>query len=250
MNKQTNIPPEEFEMLERYVLKRMSDEDHQAFTNRLTHDANLQKKLRSVRLMLTGIQEAGLSDKLDLYHQGLRNNRNRTSRGIRISLRRMMVAASVILMIGMGALWYFSQSAKPDSNVFATYYKPDPGLLTAMSATNNYTFEHAMIDYKTGAYANAIQSWQALLEQNPGNDTLNYFLGSAYLASDRARQAIRYFDVVIRQPESYFFEDACWYAGLSMLKLQKQKEAIPLIKKSGHPQREALLSELKEYAYP
>ncbi|MEO8960466.1 MAG: tetratricopeptide repeat protein [Ginsengibacter sp.] len=247
MNTNTDIPEEELEIIERYIFTQMSDEEYVAFTSKLQNDISLRNKVRSVRLLLIGVQESTLKDKIEEFHKDFFSSKKNESnfRNKVISMKRWLVAASIIVVIGAGALLFFNQSNKSD-NLFAEYYKHDPGLITAMSSSDNYLFDRAMIDYKTGEYASAIESWRKLLKTNPGSDTLNYFLGSANLAQGKTDEAISYFKNVVSNAASVFYKDANWYTGLALLKSNKKKEAIPFIDNSDHQNKEALLLELKE----
>lgn len=63
MNTYPDITPEEFEMLEQYILKQLPIAEQEAFTKRLEGDAVLRQKLHSVKLLLIGVQEAALTKK-------------------------------------------------------------------------------------------------------------------------------------------------------------------------------------------
>ncbi|MEO9003604.1 MAG: hypothetical protein ABI288_02655 [Ginsengibacter sp.] len=247
MNTNTDIPEEELEIIEQYVLKQMPDDEYVAFTSKLQNDTILRNKVKSVRLLFIGIQEATLNDKIEEFHNDSFSSKKNEGkiRNKVISMNRWLVAASVIVVIGVGALLFFNQSNKSDK-LFAEYFKQDPGLITAMSSSDNYLFDRAMIDYKTGEYASAIESWGKLLKTNPGSDTLNYFLGSANLAQGNTHEAIGYFKNVVSNRASVFYKDANWYTGLALLKSNKKREAIPFIDNSDHPNKEVLLSKLKE----
>lgn len=247
MNRNTDIPAEELEIIERYILKQMPDDEYDTFTLRLQNDANLQNKVRSVRFLFIGVQEATLNDKIEEFHKGfflLKKNEDKPGNKV-IAMKRWLVAASVIVVVGVGTLLFFNHSNK-GNKLFAKYYKPDPGLITAMSSSDNYLFDHAMIDYKTKKYDSAISTWEKLLAINPGNDTLNYFIGSAFLAKDKNDSAISYFQKVITEANSYFIDDAYWYIGLALLEEKRTEEAISYLEKTRHQNKEALLSKLKK----
>ena len=247
MKRNTDISPEEFEELDRYILKEMPQEEYDAFTLKWQSDPVLQNKMHTVRLLLMGIQESNLEENMDRFHEEMASSiKNKpASSGKIFSLRGWMIAASVIVLAGLGALWMLNKPTSQEK-LFATYYKPDPGLITAMGTTENYLFERAMIDYKTKKYDSALKSWQELLQANPDNDTLNYFVGSALLAKENAGEAIPFFKKVTGQSNSYFFKEANWYLGLALIKQQNSLEAIPYLEKSDHQNREAVLKKLKE----
>lgn len=235
------------ERIERYILKEMPPEEYDAFTRKITEDAVPREKVSSVQLMLVGIQESILSEKLDDFHQGVSASRydGRQAGGGIFPLKRWLAAASVVILIGVSVVVFLSRPGKSEE-LFTEYYKPDTGLITAMSTSENYLFDHAMIDYKTKQYDSAIKTWKDLLQTNPSGDTLNYFIGSAFLAKGNSDSAVTYLDKVVIQSGSNFYQDACWYLGLALLKQGKTGQAIAYIEKSDHPDKDALLNRLKK----
>lgn len=244
MNRNIDIAPEEFEIIEQYILQQLPAADADVFTARLQNDEVLRNKLHAVRLLLLGVQEASLTNTIADFHNDLKKSTKESQpTGKMISLKYWLAAASVLLIVALGVIFFNG----PDTTekIFATYYKPDPGMISTMGTSDNYMFDRAMIDYKTKNYDKAIEAWENLLVTNPANDTLNYFVASAYLAKKQNDKALEYFQKVIAVSNSYFLKDAYWYAGLTMVNEGRTKEAIPFIEKSEHPQKEALLLKLK-----
>jgi tetratricopeptide (TPR) repeat protein len=114
-----------------------------------------------------------------------------------------------------------------------------------MSATDNYAFEKAMIDYKKGDYPAAIQAWDSLKKRQPANDTLNYFLGAAHLANKNHGQAVTYLKSVTASATSFFKGDAYWYLGLALLKEGKTEEARAAIQQSTNLNKKELLKKMQ-----
>lgn len=245
MNTNTNISEEELELIERYILNTMTPDEHAAFTSRLTANVELQSKVEEIKLLVLGVNEAVLKEQLEAFHKELPKEEKEKVPGKVASLNRWLVAAAVIVFVAVGAWLLFGRAGRQEK-LFSAYYKPDPGLISAMSTTDNYTFDRAMIDYKTGSYDSAIRAWQTLLATKPGNDTLNYFIGSAWLAKEETNKAVPYFKQVIAVPGSYFLKDANWYLGLALLRENKTAEAIPFINQSGREQKDAVLLKLKQ----
>ena len=224
----------------------MPQEEYEAFNLKSLNDEELQNKIKSVRLLLVGIQESHLTEKMDVFHKEISSQEKKISqpKAKVFPIKRWMAAASVIVLLGLGALLFLNKSNKQE-RLYSEYYKPDPGLITAMSTSDNYLFDHAMIDYKTKEYDSAIKTWKGLLESNTASDTLNYFIGSAFLAKEKNDSAIFYFQKVIINEKSYFLNDAYWFIGLALIKEGKITNAIPYIEKSNHQNKEALLQKLK-----
>lgn len=224
----------------------MPEEQIQAFAKRIDSDEELHAKVHTVRLLIAGIQENQLSRDLQRFHEEMQVPTEKTEPKKKVfQLKYLLVAASILIIAAIGLFLYFNTPGK-EERLYTQFYKPDSGLISSMSSSDDYTFDRAMIDYKTGHYQAAIHSWDSLLVRKPGNDTLQFFLASAYLATDKYEKAIDYFEKVTSQPGSYFLEDANWYLGLALLKMNKKDSAISHIEKSDHPQKDELLDKLRK----
>lgn len=246
MNRNRTILPQEFQEIEQYLLKEMSEEQMQSFAKRLDSDQELHEKIHTVRLVIAGIQENQLVRELENFHDGMKiPSKNITTKKNLFNLKNILLAASVIIIASMGIFLFYYMPGK-EERLYTEFYKPDTGLISSMSSSDEYVFDRAMIDYKTGNYDAAIHSWDSLLTEKPGNDTLQFFIASAYLAMDHYNKAIAHFKEVVSQTNSNFFEDANWYLGLAFLKVDKKDKAIPFIEKSNHPQKDKLLDKLRK----
>lgn len=246
MNRDLDISQQELETIEQFIFQQMKDEESAAFTKKLHTDLALQHKLETVRLLLVGIQEAELEKKLDEFHNSLhllkKNQIQRLSQTF--ALKKWLVAASVLVIVGLGSLLFFNQKTN-EKKLFAAYFQPEPGLISAMGASDNYLFDRAMVDYKVGDYNAALKTWESLLTSNPESDTLNYFIGSAWLMKKKEETAIAHFKKVIANENSTFRNDALWYTGLALLKSKRKSEALGFIEKAEHENKASLLRELK-----
>lgn len=239
MTANNQIPQERFEEIERFLQGRMSPGEESGFRQRLSADGDLSKEVEDVRILLVGIEESALEERLDAYHGQI------SVAPAAPFYRRAWLAAAVIGFLIIGA-WWLLQSAPVNKQLFTEYFHPDPGLATSMGSAENYAFERAMVDYKTGKYNEALKDWKQLQASDAASDTLDYFIGSAYLGLKKSDSAAVYFRKVIADDQSLFREDANWYLGLSLLLENRMTEAIPYIEQSSHNEKESLLSKLKQ----
>jgi tetratricopeptide (TPR) repeat protein len=246
VNRDFDISQKELEAIEQFIFQQMNAEETAAFTKKLSADLALQHKLETVKLLLVGIQEVELEKKLDEFHNGLhllkKNSIQPSTKTF--SLKKWLVAASVVIIVGLGSLLFWNQDTK-EEKLFAAYFQPEPGLISEMGTSDNYLFDRAMVDYKVGDYDAALITWESLLATKPENDTLNYFIGSAYLIEEKEEIAIVHFKKVIANENSFFRNDALWYTGLALLKSNKKMEALDFIEKAEHENKAALLKDLK-----
>ena len=241
MNNHDHIPPADLEQIERFLQKEMLPEERQAFVNRLAADGELKQAVEEMELLSIGIQEVALQKKLDQFHEEMPAQHPAVKK---VAFSKGWLAAAAIIVIASALVIWLLIGGSKEEKLFATYYQPDPGLPTVMSSTDNYEFYQAMVDYKSGEYDKAIAAWDALLQQRPGNDTLNYYIGSAWLAKEEPKKAIEFLEKV--NANSRFVNDANWYLALAWMKEGDKERAIAALEKTQHVGKEELMARLRE----
>ncbi len=237
------ISQEEFELLESYVMNRLTSVERNHLENRLKEEIDLSEKLEEVRTLIQGVEEAVLKEKLDEFH--LEENSVQKHIQKNTTPYWWLVAASVILLVGV-LLWVNSTQIDDGKDLFYAYFDQDPGLPSAMSNTSTYTFDRGMVDFKTGDYRAAIEQWRPLLDEKPANDTLNYFMGMAHLGLGEPSEGILFLDRLKGRDDSYFGQEALWYKALALIHLNEFDQAIDLLQNADHPKRQELIDQLKE----
>ncbi|WEK34949.1 MAG: hypothetical protein P0Y53_20870 [Candidatus Pseudobacter hemicellulosilyticus] len=331
MNNNESISPEQFEQIERYLNGQMPAAEQEAFSAAIMANPGLHAQVEEVRLLMLGISEAALEERMKEYHAGLSTSRadkqgiisntpvndgkqnihteaipaentNQQQEIVNPSVapvnqqpiaapgsavtgtqeqtpkaatagsiqtisaeaaskagthatqpklirpfftRSLLVAASLLAILLLG-FWFVVLRPSANQRLYARYYQPDPGLITAMSAAGNYTFDRAMVEYKTGHYKEALKGWNQLLTSTPDNDTLHYFIGVANMAIKDYSTAASHLERVVTVSNSEFYIDACWYRGLAALGSNDIPTAILWIDRSDHPEKEALLQQLRK----
>ena len=233
-----NISQDHQELFERYLLDQMNKSEKESFEAQLTSVPDFKESFEHFKSTVRAIEEAGLRSKLNDYHSEIEGSKHKINR-LNSSKKTYsyFVAASVTLILFFVGYRFF---IKPNSNenLYSKYYTVDPGLPTVMGQSGNYDFYKTMVSYKQGKYELAIMEWKTLLAKRPDNDTLNYFLGSAYLAKNNVKSAVPFLKKVVQNKKSFFYEDSQYYLGLIYLKendIQKAKAHLLLSKndKSG-----------------
>jgi tetratricopeptide (TPR) repeat protein len=239
------ISTAEFESIEQYLLDRMETEQRIAFENRIQTDSAWAYKVEEVKLLLAGIETATMKERLNSYHENLKKNQPEKGGGKIIFIQRKLTVAASVALLATISIWLFTTSKNKYEKIYATYYKPDPGLMSAMGVSDNYVFNKAMLNYKIGKYKAAIDEWGKLKTELPQNDTLNYFLGAAQQANGNNAAAVELLKSMTTDAAKPFYKDACWYTGLALLEQGAVKEAIPYFEKSDRPESKELISKIK-----
>jgi tetratricopeptide (TPR) repeat protein len=231
LKENNNISEELLETIERYLNGTLNAQELKDFNRLLDIDEDFKTQVEDVRAMLFGIEAQSLKEQLDEFHDEIpkTNTEGISKQKVRF-LRYSKIAAAAAIIIAVGSIWFFS--GEPNEKLYAKYFKPDPGLPTTMSSTNNFEFYDAMVSYKHGDYKIAIDKWTLLNKQKPENDTLNYFLGVAYLATKNTEEAIPYLERASEADDNFeFLNEAYFYLGLAYIKegnLELAKENLSL----------------------
>ncbi len=238
----------ELELFEAYLMDTMDVAEKQKFGQQLSNDNMLGKKFQNFKQQVSYIEESALRSKLEEFHGEYENTRaigpNRSGQSSK-NLKKYMIAASIALIAALGSI-LFLDGGSTEKKLFDEHFSPDPGLPTVMGNNDNYAFYEAMVDYKQGNYGEAIKKWETLLGQRPNNDTLNYFLGVAYLATGEGHRSIGFLRKSLDTKNTFFKDDAHFYLGLAHLRTKNKNLAIENLKKSPLRKSKALLNELAD----
>lgn len=237
----TDLSQESFEQIERYLLDQMADQEKSSFEAEMEKDQILAKQTEGLRNLILSSEIHGLQESMDRFHDDLAEDVGKIKKlNAPFPLKRYLIAAAIGILILIG-IFSLQNRGSQHEQLFASYFQADPGLITSMSSGNNYEFNKAMVAYKEGKYKEAIGSWEKLYQNNPQNDSLNYFLGAAHLANEEAAKAILYLENLSPLKESRFQEESFWYLGLAYLKSGEIEKAREFISKSDRPEKAKLL---------
>lgn len=223
----------------------MVNDERIEFETKLKEDADFRSEVEDIRSLLFGIETQALKEKLDEFHKDLPKQMNTEPTASKVRfLQFRKIAVAAIIILGSVSFWYFNGSS--DEQLYDTYFKPDPGLPTTMSSSDDFAFYDAMVNYKQGDYKTAIKKWEVLEQKKPKNDTLTYFLGVANLANKNTSEAIGYLNTTVEKSNSIFIEDAYYYLGMAYLKTKNFEQAKKFLNLSNMDNAKKVLSKIKD----
>lgn len=202
------VTPEILDRMDRYAAGDMSTAEKELFETEIQSDP-------AFRLEWEMYQQSVLAVRMNAFRNTLNNLHEETPvRSIR-PRRWLYVAAGVAVVIASTLYVILHQNGT--EALFAQYVTTDPGLPVPMSATSNFLFYDAMVDYKNEQYEKAIQKWNGLLVDHPQNDTLIYYVGISHFNAKSYTLASQQFDRIEALSNSSWKYKAEWYLVLSLL---------------------------------
>ncbi|MEQ9438256.1 MAG: tetratricopeptide repeat protein [Cyclobacteriaceae bacterium] len=225
-----------FERIESYLQGTLTPAEREQFEADMRKDETLREEVTLQRQLISSIETESVRQLLENIHEEnfseVPVEEEEETPVVPMQPRRrlpyMAVAASVALLV-LAGWWFFMQQSPSPESLYAAYFTPAAGLPTTLGYSENTDFAEGMVSYKMEEYAEAVQWWQPLLQADPTNDTLNYYLGVASLANEQAPEAIDYLTQVIETSSSVYNADAQWYLALAYLQNNEVEPAKALL---------------------
>lgn len=215
MKEKNNISEELLETIERYINGSLTSQELKDFNQLLELDNDFKLKveaIKSIRIDAQSLKEELNEFQDDISKTIIKKNSNKTK-----YFDLSKIAAFTAVIIAIASIWFFS--TPKNENLYDTYFKKYPALSKIINDTKNFDFYDAMVSYKDGNYKIAIDKWKLQQEKKPENDTLNYFIGLAYLANENIDDAIPFLERSIEAEDDFIFLDEAYqYLGLAYLK--------------------------------
>ncbi len=201
-----------FERIEAYIMDSMSAEERHDFELDLKNDPELREELRVQQESTLAVGLGGFSKELKKIRGTAEDGTIPIESGRRKSIQPWLgIAAGFVLLFG---LFTWLNSGSQHEQLFAAYYEVDPGLPVPMSANDDIAFHDAMVDFKMGKFALAIEKWSALHIANEANDTLAFYLGCAEIEQGNDKEALDWFSKM-RAEQGKIYHKANWYSLLA-----------------------------------
>lgn len=208
-----------FEAIEAYVLGTMTGDERVRFDQDMAGDADLRQEMELQRENILAVELGGVARMLK--SMSAEQGREERASG---SWKQYLKYAAIVTITLSGSLWLLSRPSE-NERLFAEHFTADPGLPVHMGVSTDPVFGDAMVAYKLGDYVEARAKWAPLLQQEPTNDTLRFYIASAALASGDADAAIPLFKELDEQTTSAFHDRSQWYLFLSYVRAGKAGEA-------------------------
>jgi len=226
----------DIDILDAYFRDRMNDEQQALFKERLG-DPQFEKDLREYRELHMGIEysifktakeklqslEKSLPDPLTDQHSSLEDQQH-TSSFDRSFLWKM---AAAILILAISTIVFFNnqQSASPQE-LFADYFEPftNEFVVVQRSDDSGNGLLRSFQAYDNAQYHEAVSGFQSILQEQPDNIMVLFYLSNAQLALQDHEGAITNLQRFLEISEDFKIQ-AQWYLALAYISNQQISEA-------------------------
>lgn len=212
------------------ILNELNDEESIQFDHLFNTNDKFRKEFDIFNQLFTNFKDKNtlnLRNKLDSIYVEMYGSKKKTKMMKLIKNNWYSVAAAVAVLVMIGAYWFTGLNQQAwNTQLYDNYYQEDEVFVNTRSKANfNVDVLHLGMEFLEKKNFDA-----ALLEFNklPASITANYYAGVANMELNNHQIAVSKFDYVINDYLNLFYDQAQWYKGLCLVRLEKKSEAINL----------------------
>ena len=240
------LTEEQYELIETYLKNELSASDRALFETDLGADADLRAEVDRQRDLRLGLRAIGIERTLERArtqyratlttpassHEPARNARQPTVVRSLSTRHYWAVAASVVLILGVG-LYTYQQTAGNRTDI--AYADTLPDELTkgfpsdSISSEVRARFVDALTNYKAGKYGRVIERLKTLPADRQTVYYKDYFLGLSYLANKQPAEAIPILNRALATPSAPLRQKVEWCLALAYVKDEQNEKALPIL---------------------
>jgi tetratricopeptide (TPR) repeat protein len=215
--------------IEQYLDQELSISEVEKFENMLKSNKQLLRELTLHKAIRKALAE---NDVINL-RQNLRKIAARNKLKTLPVKKKVLYAISASTIIMMLILVFILTQRETSEKVYAEYYrKYESGIsFRGEDRGEGSTFKLAILRYNESQYEESIK----LLNQISINDNnyiaARYFIGLSCIEQNKHKAAILYFNEVMKNSKSIFYDNAAWYCAMCYLKNNNKTEAIIVLKR-------------------
>lgn len=209
-----------FERVDKYLNNELSEQERQELENQAAHDEDLSAELerqQAAHKVLDLVIAKNLKQQLEDLEE--ESKVVAMPRQRRFSLYQLAAAASVLLIIGFGTLFFLNSSDDPAALASAYYETPDLNTQRSVSADPNTTdaLTQGLEMLNLEQYQEAITTLSTIEADNEQYIPAQYALGHAHYLAGQYQAAETSFTAVSDSGDFRYAEEGEWYALLACL---------------------------------
>lgn len=140
-------------------------------------------------------------------------------------LKPILVLSSIFVLVISSIIFINGVNRSRVMNELSKFSPPIFVPIETRNVSTQEKFFLAMKHYKNKEYNQALQILENI-ELQSDNPQVTFFTGICYLINDNPRTAIKKFDIIIKDMNPSYYDEAIYYKGKALLKLKKKKAAM------------------------
>lgn len=212
------------------IFNELNEEQSARFDHNLATDDDFRKEFELFKQLFSNLKDKksmDLRSKLDSIYEEMYVTKKEAKMIQLIKRNWYSIAAAVAVLFMVGAYWFAGVNQQDwNQDLYNKYYQEDEVFVNTRSVANFDTdvLHLGMTFLEKKEFSAALTEFNKL----PTSITANYYAGVANMELDNYQIAISKFDYVIEDYLNLFYDQAQWYKGLCLVKLEKKSEAIEL----------------------
>ena len=209
------------ELIARYVLHTLSDEEQQVFDDYLLNDPEFAKEVKfqaDLKRVISNEEQIKAKKQLEDLESTIPSNKK--------TQRTWMAVASFILLLGVTAFWYVTKPVNTDT-LFEAYFEPYRNVVQPIvrSQTDSLNkIQKAFNAYELKMYDEAIPLFDVLLAEDD-NATYMFYKANILLEKSEIEEAISLLEKSEETIPESFKDKHLWYSALAYLKQNNLENA-------------------------
>lgn len=210
------------DLIDKYFSNSLSPKEQLKFNELMKSDEKFKKEFdfqKDLQEVISSNQRKDLKKVLQNFEQ------EKPAAKLFNIYKEWLVAASIIIIIGLGFVFVKSNFYPSEEKLFAQNYEPYRNIaLPIERGESSNTIEHsAFVAYENGNYHKAINLFNSVTNGN--EPYIQFYKAMCFMSLNKSKEAIAILKTVTGS-ENRFNEIAIWYLALAYLNTGETDEAI------------------------
>jgi predicted Zn-dependent protease len=208
----------QLELFEAYLNDELNKIDRIAFEEKLVNDMlfkedfNLYQSINNTLASRFNNREA--EKELRSTFNSIQNSNKTTKKVIPLfSMKKILVAASIALLVTLSV---FNYNSKPSFNDYNSYDN------LSLTVRGDNDIEKQLLEkyFNNRQFSKALPLFEDLLKDNPNDNKLTLYKALALLETGNTNKSLVLFDKLIQGGNKLYKDNALWYKSLAYLKMK------------------------------
>jgi len=234
------------QLIDDYLLDRLSGVELEQFEKKLKTDQSLASKVEERKIVLGVVDAFG---DIEMMEQISAIHKKEVTADRKSTKFRFLYAAAAALALFV-VIWFLMKPASPET-LFADYYQAYDLSFTTRNDDNDQQLAQADLLYKSRNFKEALPLFEEQYKSGNTGSKIGIALGICHIEMQRYSEALPYFSNILNQEFDTYRDQALWYTALIKLKQNDVQSARPFLQELAdnsksyfYQQAKMLLSEL------